>query len=65
MLVKARAARDALAAGVPRVHVVSGVEPDALLGELFTTHGTGTLLTREAESAPLSETYPAFREARA
>jgi acetylglutamate kinase len=66
MKVKARAARDALAAGVPRVHVVSGIEPDALLGELFTTHGTGTLLTREAQSAPAAaDTYPAFREARA
>jgi acetylglutamate kinase len=65
MKVKARAARDALSLGVPRVHVVSGVEPDALLGELFTTHGTGTLVTREPESAALSEAYPAFREARA
>jgi acetylglutamate kinase len=51
MKVKARAARDALAGGVPRVHVVSGVEPDALLGELFTAHGTGTLVTLEPESA--------------
>lgn len=66
MKVKARAARDALAAGVPRVHVVSGVEPDALLGELFTTHGTGTLVTIEAESAPpAAEAYRSFREARA
>lgn len=51
MKVKARATRDALAGGVPRVHVVSGVEPEALLGELFTAHGTGTLVTREPESA--------------
>lgn len=66
MKVKARAARDALAGGVPRVHVVSGVEPDALLGELFTTHGTGTLVTLEAEEAPaVAPAFPAFREARA
>ena len=66
MKVKAKAARDALSAGVPRVHVVSGVEPDALLGELFTTHGTGTLVTVEKESAPAgAEAYHAFREARA
>jgi len=66
MKVKARAARDALAGGVPRVHVVSGVEPDALLGELFTTHGTGTLVTLEREEAPaVAPAFPAFREARA
>jgi acetylglutamate kinase len=51
MQVKARATRDALRGGVPRVHVVSGIEPEALLGELFTTHGTGTLVTLEPESA--------------
>jgi len=55
MKVKARAARDALAGGVARVHVVSGVESEALLGELFTTHGTGTLVTREPESAFVEE----------
>jgi len=52
MRVKATAARTALEGGVERVHVVSGLEPGALLGELYTTHGTGTLLTRVAETAP-------------
>ena len=52
MKVKVTAARFAVGAGVPRVHVVSGLEPEALLGELFTTHGTGTLITRDPEAAP-------------
>jgi acetylglutamate kinase len=52
MRVKAVAARLALENGVSRVHVVSGVEKDALLGELYTTQGTGTLLTVEPEQAP-------------
>lgn len=52
MNVKATAIKLALEAGIERVHVVSGVEPEALLGELYTTQGTGTLLTREQEQAP-------------
>ncbi|MEM7310946.1 MAG: acetylglutamate kinase [Planctomycetota bacterium] len=52
MKVKVAAARQALDAGVPRVHVVSGIEHEALLGELFTTHGTGTLVTSEPEEPP-------------
>lgn len=52
MRVKADAIRAALAGGVARVHVVSGLEPDALLGELYTTHGSGTLITREPQAAP-------------
>ncbi len=52
MAVKATAVRNALGAGVPRVHVVSGMDPEALLGELYTTHGTGTLITRRPEVAP-------------
>ena len=52
MHVKASAARIALEGGVPRVHVVSGTEPEALLGELYTTQGTGTLLTVEPEVVP-------------
>lgn len=52
MKVKAQAARRALEGGVPRVHVVAGMVPGALLGELYTTHGTGTLITRVPEEAP-------------
>ena len=45
MAVKAEAIRLALEGGVQRVHVVSGNSADGLLGELYTTHGTGTLVT--------------------
>lgn len=55
MAVKAAAIRAALIGGVQRVHVVSGTEPEALLGELYTTQGTGTLVTLEAELAPEAE----------
>ena len=50
MAVKAQAIRLALEGGVQRVHVVSGTSDDGLLGELFTTHGTGTLVTLRSES---------------
>ncbi len=52
MKVKAAAIETALVGGVPRVHVVSGGDADALLRELYTTHGAGTLVTLEPESAP-------------
>ncbi len=51
MRVKSVAIRSALAGGVARVHVVSGLEPGALLGELYTTEGTGTLVERESAQA--------------
>ena len=52
MRVKAAAIRSALAGGVGRVHVVSGGDPDALLRELYTNHGAGTLVTLEPEKVP-------------
>lgn len=52
MRVKAAAIRAALYGGVGRVHVVSGADPEALLRELYTNHGAGTLITREPEVAP-------------
>jgi acetylglutamate kinase len=55
MRVKAAAIRAALYGGVGRVHVVSGSDPEALLRELYTTHGAGTLVTREPEKAPEPE----------
>jgi acetylglutamate kinase len=54
MRVKAAAIRQALQGGVPRVHVVSGSDPDALLRELYTTQGAGTLVTLEPEQAPVA-----------
>jgi acetylglutamate kinase len=44
MLPKAAAARAALRGGVPRVHFVSGSSADALLAELFTNEGSGTMV---------------------
>lgn len=55
MQAKATAIRRALEGGVPRVHVVSGLDPSALLIELYTNHGAGTLVTREREEATALE----------
>lgn len=44
MLPKARAIRAALAGGVRAVHLISGVIPDALLEEVFTNEGSGTMI---------------------
>lgn len=52
MKVKARAMKVALEGGVQRVHVVAGGDPEALLVELYTTQGAGTLVTLEPERAP-------------
>ncbi len=41
---KITAARNALAAGVPSVHLVSGVLSDAILAEVFTNEGSGTMV---------------------
>lgn len=54
MLVKAAAIREALRKGVERVHVVSGNEEDALLRELYTNHGAGTLVTVERDEPPVA-----------
>lgn len=55
MQAKATAIRRAIEGGVARVHVVSGLDPRALLVELYTNHGAGTLVTREREDAPAAE----------
>ena len=49
---KVAAALTALEGGVSAVHLVSGLLPDALLAEVFTNEGSGTLLSlSEGESA--------------
>lgn len=69
MKVKAEAARYALSHGVPRVHVVSGTLEGALLGELYTTHGTGTLVSADPPAktgeAPASAARSTARGVRA
>lgn len=62
MAVKGTAIRTALRGGVPRVHVVSGLDPEGLLGELYTPQGTGTLVTLLPEHAPGSETNAALQK---
>jgi len=41
---KAESVIQALAGGVARVHLVSGLDPDALLEEVFTNEGSGTMI---------------------
>ena len=49
MLPKVTAIENALAGGVPRVHVISYSVPDSLLLEVFTNEGTGTLVVDSIE----------------
>jgi len=50
MLPKAAAIEQALAGGVPRVHVISYTVPDSLLLEVFTNEGTGTLVVNDTKN---------------
>ncbi len=51
-LSKVHAIRSALVGGVTSVHLVSGMLPNALLEEVFTNEGSGTMVVREAARAP-------------
>jgi acetylglutamate kinase len=44
MLPKVAAIRACLQGGVDRVHIVSHSQPEALLTEVFTNEGSGTLI---------------------
>lgn len=46
MIPKVRCCLAAVQGGVERAHIVDGREPHALLVELFTDHGCGTMITR-------------------
>ena len=50
MAVKARAILEALEGGVRAVHLVDGIEPHALLREILTNEGAGTMLVRDRAS---------------
>jgi acetylglutamate kinase len=50
VLSKVHALRSALVGGVTSVHLVSGVQPNALLEEVFTNEGSGTMVMREASA---------------
>ncbi len=44
MHAKLEACREALTGGVPRTHIINGLESDSLLIEVFTNEGCGTLI---------------------
>ncbi len=55
MLPKATAIESAVTGGVPRVHLVSGSTQDALLREVFTNEGCGTLVVRSIDALSNAE----------
>jgi acetylglutamate kinase len=55
MLPKVAAIEKALAAGVPRVHVISYSLADSLLLEVFTNEGTGTLVVADTKQLSAAE----------
>ncbi|MGH8369680.1 MAG: acetylglutamate kinase, partial [Gammaproteobacteria bacterium] len=48
---KLAAVKRALDGAVTSAHLVSGVQPDALLTEVFTNQGSGTMITAQAPRA--------------
>jgi acetylglutamate kinase len=52
---KLAAVKAALASGVSRVHLVSGFQADALLSEIFTNEGSGTLIEAVPIAAGVSQ----------
>jgi acetylglutamate kinase len=57
MKAKLEACREALAGGVPRTHIISGIKTDSLLTEIFTNEGSGTLI-EPAPNAPIGGVAP-------
>lgn len=55
MLPKASAIESAIRGGVRRVHVISYAAPDALLAEIFTNEGTGTLVVADTKALSAAE----------
>lgn len=51
---KLEAAKQALAGGVASVHLVSGLTPDALLMEVFTNEGSGTMIAANEPAEALA-----------
>jgi acetylglutamate kinase len=49
MVPKLQTLIECVRAGVPRAHILDGTEPHSLLIELFTKHGTGTMVTTSEE----------------
>jgi acetylglutamate kinase len=57
MLPKASAIESAIRGGVRRVHVISYKSTDALLAEVFTNEGTGTLIVSDIKALSPAETH--------
>lgn len=55
MLPKSSAIESAIRGGVRRVHVISYAAPDALLAEIFTNEGTGTLVVLDTQALSPAE----------
>ncbi|MBV8876766.1 MAG: acetylglutamate kinase [Gammaproteobacteria bacterium] len=55
MAPKAKAIEEALRGGVRRVHVVSYLSPEGILGEVFTNEGTGTLIVPDVNALSPAE----------
>jgi acetylglutamate kinase len=55
MLPKSSAIETAIRGGVRRVHVISYASPDALLAEIFTNEGTGTLVVADTTALSAAE----------
>jgi acetylglutamate kinase len=55
MLPKASAIEAAIRGGVRRVHVISYSAPEALLAEIFTNEGTGTLVVADTKALSAAE----------
>lgn len=53
MLPKVEGALSALRGGVSRAHVINGTRPGALLTEIFTNAGCGTMIVARKESEPV------------
>jgi acetylglutamate kinase len=62
MLPKVRACVNALRRGVERAHILNGTIPHALLLEVYTDEGVGTMITGESMSLGLADdaTYAAY-----
>ena len=60
---KAAAIRRALQGGVARVHVLDGAMPQALLREVFTTDGAGTLVVVNERAAAPEAAFPVGHQA--
>ena len=55
MLPKSSAIENAIRGGVRRVHVISYSAPDALLAEIFTNEGKGTLVVADTKALSAAE----------